>query len=54
MGAAVLSAARAAFTRSFELMAAISAVLALATGVLAAVLLRRLPPAASAESSPPE
>ena len=54
MGAAVLSAARAAFTRSFELMAVISAVLALATGLLAAVLLRRLPSGAAAESSPPQ
>ena len=45
VGTALLEAARAAFTRSFEVTVAINAALALATGILAAVLLRRLPPA---------
>jgi MFS transporter, DHA2 family, multidrug resistance protein len=49
VGAPLLQAAREAFTRSFEVTVAINATLAVATGILAAVLLRRLPSAAAAE-----
>jgi len=54
MGATVLEAAREAFTRSFEVIVAINAALALATAILAAVLLRRRPLGAAAEPRTPE
>jgi MFS transporter, DHA2 family, multidrug resistance protein len=42
IGAELLEAAREAFTRSFELAATINTVLAVATAIVAAVLLRRV------------
>jgi MFS transporter, DHA2 family, multidrug resistance protein len=41
MGVELLAAAREAFTRSFETAAAVNAALAVATALVAAVLLRR-------------
>jgi DHA2 family multidrug resistance protein-like MFS transporter len=51
-GAELLAAARDAFAQSLELIAAICAVVAIGIAVLAAVLLRHVPPANPTKETP--